>query len=160
MRPLRFSWGMFYVFLFLYRSMFSVFTELVVMRLTNIGDTRTYLKAIFLTNLLNVILDLLLIFGLFRGLRVLLNRRASLSRERRANLQRAMPAVSGSMVPKSASRLDVAWPPLTSLPMISKAMSRPRCTRSPKRMVDAYTELTSCVMPIPGAGFEPAHPYG
>ena len=35
----------------------------------------------------------LLIFGLFRGLRVLLNRRASLSRERRANLQRAMPAV-------------------------------------------------------------------
>ncbi len=30
-----------------------------------IGDTRTYLKAIFLTNLLNVILDLLLIFGLF-----------------------------------------------------------------------------------------------
>ncbi|HJN23617.1 MAG TPA: hypothetical protein QF509_06915, partial [Rhodospirillales bacterium] len=42
MRPLRFSWGMFYVFLFLYRSMFSVFTELVVMRLTNIGDTRAY----------------------------------------------------------------------------------------------------------------------
>ncbi len=42
MRPLRFSWGMFYVFLFLYRSMFSVFTELVVMRLTNIGDTRSY----------------------------------------------------------------------------------------------------------------------
>ena len=35
----------------------------------------------------------LLIFGLFRGLRVLISRRLGLTRERRATIQRAMPAV-------------------------------------------------------------------
>ncbi len=41
-RTLIFSWGMFYFVLFVYRSVFSVLGEVVVMRLTGIPDTVTY----------------------------------------------------------------------------------------------------------------------
>lgn len=44
-RSLPISWSYFYLFLFMYRSLFSVLGEVVVMRLTNIGDTVNYQNA-------------------------------------------------------------------------------------------------------------------
>jgi hypothetical protein len=39
------SWNVFFLFLFLYRSAFSVLGELVIMRFTSIGDTESYQQA-------------------------------------------------------------------------------------------------------------------
>jgi hypothetical protein len=69
-KPSAITWGVFFVFLYLYRAMFSVLGEVVIMRFTSIGDTRSYQSGGSSVSLLDIMTgglsEIATNFGLFQ----------------------------------------------------------------------------------------------